>query len=404
MQPFRRLSRYAKRLLGVAHRAITSLPWSHGGDSLSAASSAAALSLIPYFACVRILSEQISSLPLHVYRENGETPVRVRRSLFSRPAAVGTTDRWVKQCVTSLATRGNAYGLIVARDGFGFATQVEWLHPDEVHVDESMPTLPRYYWRGQEVPRENMHHIAWFLEPGKVKGLSPVAAFARSIGIGLEATNYGATWFEHGGSPPGTFQNKQRTLTTDQAEAVSQRLDAAIKRRKPLVYGADWDYQAMQVSPEESQFIQTMKLNASMMAHIFGIPPEMVGGESGGSLTYDNPIMDGLSLYKMTIRPWLELLEENFDLLLPERQYVEFNPDALLRGDTKTRSEAHAIALSARFMTINEVRKIEKLPPLEGGDALQPVPAPVREDRYTLPPAPMSPPVHLLGHQIGGQP
>jgi HK97 family phage portal protein len=392
--------RYVRRMLGVAKRAITSLPWSHGGDSLSAVNSSTALSLIPYFACVRLLSEQISSLPLSVYRETANQPVKVRRSLFDRPAAVGTTDRWVKQYVASLAMRGNTYGLIVARDALGFATQVELLHPDEVHVDESMPTLPRYYWRGQEVPRENMHHTAWFVEPGKVKGLSPIAQFARSIGIGLEATNYGATWFEHGGTPPGTFQNKQRTLTTDQAEAVSQRLDAAIKRRKPLVYGADWAYESLQVSPEESQFIQTMKLNATQMATIYGIPPELVGGESGGSLTYDNPVMDGLALYRMTIRPWLELLEDNFDLLLPENQYAEFNPDALLRGDTKTRYEAHAIALNARFMTINEVRKLEGLPPLEGGDTIQPAQAPVREDRYTLPPAPMSPPVHeLLGHR-----
>lgn len=399
MHPFRRLSRYAKRMLGVAQRAITSLPWSAGGDSLSTANSSAALSLIPYFACVRLLSEQISSLPLNVWRENGDSPVKVRRSLFSNPAAVGTTDRWVKQCVVSLAMRGNAYGLIVDRDGFGFPTQVEWLHPDEVHVDESMPTLPKYYWRGQPVPRESMHHIPWFVEPGKVKGLSPIAQFARSIGIGLEATDYGATWFEHGGTPPGTFQNKQRTLTTDQAEAVSQRLDAAIKRRRPLVFGADWDYSSLQVSPEESQFIQTMKLNATMMATIYGIPPEMVGGESGGSLTYENPVMDGLSLYKLTIRPWLELLESNFDLLLPERQYAEFNPDALLRGDTKTRYEAHQMALNARWMTINEVRKLEGLPPIDGGDTIQPAQAPVREDRLALPPAPMSPPVHLLGHQ-----
>lgn len=399
MQSFRRLSRYAKRMLGVAQRAITSLPWSAGGDSLSTVNSSAALSLIPYFACVRLLSEQISSLPLNVWRENGDSPVKVRRSLFSNPAAVGTTDRWVKQCVVSLAMRGNAYGLIVARDGFGFPTQVEWLHPDEVHVDESRPTLPKYYWRGQPVPWEDMHHIPWFVEPGKVKGLSPIGQFARSIGIGLEATEYGATWFEHGGTPPGTFQNKQRTLTTDQAEAVSQRLDAAIKRRRPLVFGADWDYTSLKVSPEESQFIQTMKLNATMMATIYGIPPEQVGGESGGSLTYDNPVLDGLSLYKMTIRPWLEMLESNFNLLLPERQYAEFNPDALLRGDTKTRYEAHQMALNARWMTINEVRKIEGLPPIEGGDTIQPVQPPAREDRYTLPPAPMSPPVHLLGHQ-----
>lgn len=394
---------WLRRVFGVEQRAVVSVPWDQGGPSLSTINSARALSLIPYFACVRLLSEQIAALPLHTYRENGDSPVRISSRLFDRPAAVGPLNRWLKQAVVSLAMRGNAYGLVVARDGFGFATQIEWLHPDEVHVDESRPTLPVYYWRGTPIPYGDMFHIAWFIEPGKVKGLSPIAAFAASIGVGLEATDYGASWFEHGGTPPATFKNQQRTLTNDQAEAVSQRLDAAMRRRRPLVYGADWNFEAMQVSPEESQFIETMKLNATQMATIFGIPPELVGGESGGSLTYDNPALDGLSLHKLTLRPWLEMLEEHFDLLLPERQYVEFNPDALLRSDTRSRYEAHRVALDAGFMTVNEVRKLEGLGPVDGGDAVKPrtvqTPAAFDEGRsWGLPPIPVSPP-HALRQQ-----
>lgn len=380
-------------------RAITSLPWrpfNVGPDRDYG--HADALSLIPYFACVRILAEQISALPLQTFREDGPIKVKITDpALIRKPAAVLDKVTWTRQAVISLAMRGNAIGIITGFDGMGFATGIEWLNPDQVYIDDTHPTLPVYYWADPnggygEIPRERVVHIAWFVPPGRVEGLSPVAAFAESIGAGLNAQNYGSMWFKNGGVPPSTFKNTAKTITDEQSEEITDRLVRSIRAGRPLTYGNDWDFNAVAINPEESQFIQTMKLNATQIAAIFGIPPEWVGGETGGSLTYNSPEQNSLQVYKIVLLPWLTLIETCLSRLLPERQFVIFNSDGLLRGDTKTRYESHALAITNGFLTINEVREIENRPPIK-----TPKPAPIRPISVpgdpAKPPDPSQPPV-----------
>lgn len=366
---FGRDLRAAFRSRPAETRAIDSLPWRAGGSTAPIVDPGNALSLIPYFASVRILAEQISALPLQTFRKSGELLKRIPDGqLITNPASVVDRVTWTRQAVISLAMRGNAYGLVTSFDAYGFPTGVEWLHPDEIHVDESSPVVPRYYWASShgytEIPRDRMLHIAWFVLPGKRKGLSPVQAFASSIGVGLAAQNYGASWFSNGGVPPSTFKNTAKTITDEQADEITSRLSRSLRSGKPLVYGADWDFNAIQINPEEAQFIQTMGMNATQIAAIFGVPPEWVGGETGGSLTYNSPEQNGLHVYKTVLLPWLTLFETNLSRLLPEQQSVKFNPDGVLRADLKTRYESHEIALRAGFLTIDEVRALENRPPL----------------------------------------
>ncbi|MGI5493875.1 phage portal protein [Microtetraspora malaysiensis] len=361
--PFRRLGE-------AATRAITSLPWLAGGASPSQVSAERAVSLIPLFACVRILADSVASLPIQLYRRNADgTTARssyVPQLLFA-PAVVDKLFAWLHKLVVSLALRGNAYGLVTQRDDFGFPMMVEWLHPDEVWVDEENPTRPVYYWRGREVPRADIVHIPWFVMPGKVVGLTPVQAFARTIGVGLAATEYGLSWFDNGGTPPATLKNTGKTLNPGEAEEISDRLSARIRARKPLVFGSDWDFTALQVNPEESQFIDTMRLNATQIAAIYGIPPEMVGGESGGSLTYNSPEQNTIYLVTVTLRPWLVRLESALTELMPGREFVKFNVDAMIRTSLLDRYTAHGMALSQGWRNRDEIRALEDLSPLPDG-------------------------------------
>ncbi|MFJ8163821.1 phage portal protein [Streptomyces sp. NPDC096136] len=355
---------------GVSKRAITSLPWLGGGSSsASSASAARALQLIPLFACVRILADSIASLPLQTYRKNGASREMLTfvPSLLFQPAARDNLFEWLHKAVVSLALRGNAYGLVTAWDDFGFPTSIEWLNPDDVWVDEGKPTMPIYYWKGVEVPREQIVHIPWVVMPGKVVGLSPVAYFAHTIGVGLSATEYGLSWFDNGGTPPWTMKNGAKALNPDEADEISDRLAARVRARKPLVFGSDWDFEALKVSPEESQFIQTMRLNASQIAAIYGVPPEMVGGDSGGSMTYANVEQNANAFVAFTLRPWLSRLEAKLSALMPGREFVRFNVDSMVRVDLMTRYQAHSVALRDGWRNRDEVRAIEDLPPLPAG-------------------------------------
>lgn len=376
----------------IETRAITSVPWSHGstrnGDS-------DALHLIPFFACVRVLAEQISSLPLEAFVQRGKISVlQPTPAVIEDPATYIDVVTWKRQCVISLATRGNAYGFVPSFDVMGFPSAIEWLSPSEIYVDETRPTMPRYYWAGVEgyfeIPREQMLHIAWFTPPGRVKGLSPVSAFAASIGIGLAANDYGQTWFDNGGIPPATFKNVNKTVSPEQADEITDRLVSSIRRGRPLTYGNDWEFKAIEVNPEESQFIETMKLNSTQMAAIFGIPPELVGGEAGGSLTYNSPEMNGSALHKFTLNSWMTLIETCLSRAIPSGQFLKFNADGVTRADMKTRYEGYKLGIDAGFLTIDEVRQRENLPPLPKPANPAPVLVPVKAPNGVVPATPGS--------------
>lgn len=362
-------------------RSIDSLPWVSGGTSNNGDPSDWK-SLIPYFASVRVLAEQVSALPMQSFRQDGDIAKKITDGqLIKNPSVIDRRTTWVRKAVISLASRGNAYGIITGFDGLGFATGIEWVPPSEIYVDDLNPLNPRYYWASvtsgyHEIPRDRMVHIPWFVEPGRVEGLSPISAFARSIGVGINAQQYGSTWFKNGGVPPSTFRNVNKTVSTEQQEEITARLVASLRSGRPLVYGNDWEFNAVEINPEEAQFVQTMKMNATQIAAIFGIPPEWVGGETGGSLTYNSPEQNSLHVYTTVLLPWLTLIEDHLSYLLPERQFVKFNPDGILRGDTKTRYESHKVALDSGFLTVDEVREIENRPPLPKPKTPKPIPVP----------------------------
>ena len=374
--PFRR------RRPAEESRTITDLPWNYGGDVDGgyerSVSQDRAFSLAPVFAAARIIADSISTLPLKAYRSVGDErqPMGSLPQWFAIMQAEGTLIPWLHEALVSLAVRGNAAGLITSRDGFGFPTRVDWWNMSDVHVDDSQSTIrPIWYWKGREVPRENIIHIPWFKVPGKVLGLSPIAAFASTINTGLYAQAYGNDWFEGGGFPPGTMRNTVLpTIDQDKADEISARVTSSIRRRRPLVYGMDWEYNPVTVPPNEAQFIETMRLSATQIANIYGLPPEDVGGTRGNSLTYATVELNQLER-SLALRPWMVKFESVFAAHLPERQYVRFNADAAIRTDIKTRWEMYQIARNIGAMSNNEVRALEDRPPVEGGDDYTPLKA-----------------------------
>jgi HK97 family phage portal protein len=286
--------------------------------------------------------------------------------LFDKLVTAGELVPWLHRCVTSLGLRGNAYGLITSRDGFGFPTAIEWLDPGLVITDDR-PGMTGWLYNGRELDKSQVVHIPLFAMPGQRVGLSPVASFAKTLGVGLQAQTYASDWFAAGGRPPGEFQNQEKTVSQDEAEQIKARLVSAIRTHTPLVYGVDWKYNAISVPPEEAQFIETMKMTTNQIAAIYGIPPEMIGGESGSSMTYANVEQQQINFVMFTLRPWLVILESVFSALLPDRQYVRFNVDALIRADLKTRWEVNQIRVNLGESNIDEIRAQEDKDPLPDG-------------------------------------
>lgn len=385
-------------------RSIDSVPWDQGGPlHPTGVGVDRALKLGPVYAAGRLLADSVASLPLQQYRKSGDVRQKMPlASLFASPSVTGTLHDWLFRAVTSLAYRGNAVGLITARDYLEFPTMIEWLNPDDVTVIDSSPsgpgsfTNPLWYWRGRPLPREDLLHIPWFVLPSRVWGLSPIGAYAATVNVGLSAQTYAADWFASGGAPVGTFKNTAKTINQGEATEMKRRLVAAIRSHEPIVHGADWEYGApVSISQQDAMFIETMKLGASQIAAIYGIPPEMIGGETGSSMTYANVEQHAINFVQFTLLPWLTKLEAAFASLLPRPQYVKFNVDALIRPDATTRYATYRTAREIGLMSIDEMRALEDMAPLPNGQGRDHTPLAILA-KQTAAPAPAPPVVRQL--------
>lgn len=321
--------------------------------------------LVPVYAAWRLIADQFSATPWHAYRE-GNDGSRQRLSAQPRivadpsPAGLRVT-AWKTQCIVSLLGRGNAYGFLTGSGGF--ANGVMWLNPDKVSVDES-GTFPEYYYEGRHVPRTSIIHIPWFLLPGRFKGLSPVGAFRTMLETGHSAQTTARDWFANGAIPSAHLKNTEDEIDPKDAAIAKERYKESVAGRDVLVTGSNWTIDTIGVPADEARFIETLKLTATQVASIYGIPPEMIGGESGSSMTYATVEQNMLNFASLTMRPWFTRVEDAFTELLPKPQYVKFNLDAITRADLKTRMEAHEIAQRIGLETNDEGRELEDRAPL----------------------------------------
>lgn len=342
--------------------------WSTGGDvsAISAGSIDAALRLAPLYAAVRLIADQGASLPLKGYREvDGVRRVMDSQPELLRSPAPGLSMfTWKQQALTSMLLRGNAYGYITAFSGTAARTLV-WLHPDQVQVDEST-AVPIYRLNGTMLDASRVVHVPGLTVAGSCVGVSPITAFRTVIETGLAAQRFSREWFANGGpvTPGSHLKNNARTLDPQSAQIVKDRYKASVRSGDVFVTGSDWDLSQISVNADDAAFVQTAKLTATQVASVYGVPPEKVGGETGSSLTYATVEQNNLDFVTFGLRPWLVRLEEAISRVLPQPQFARFNVDALLRADTLTRYQAHSVALSSGFMTVDEVRALEERPPL----------------------------------------
>lgn len=326
-----------------------------------------ALRLSTVWACVRLLADSVATLPLDTYR-GGDlilTPPLLQRPSadFEEPAD------WLWAVVASLLLRGNGWGVITARSGAGMLpAQVDLVHPDFMSATLNAEGRVVYRLQGEELDPASVWHVKAYPFPTAPRaaplGLSPIAHAREAIGLGLGAEKYGARFFGDAAIPSGVLTSDQ-PINQETADTIKARWKNRHKNQRDIaVLGSGAKFQAISIAPDEAQFIESQKLNVSTICRFFGVPPEMVGGETAGHMAYTSPEQRSTDLLTFALRPWLYRIERAVSRLLPRTQHVKFNAGGLVRATLKDRYEAHQIALAAGFMTVNEVRALEDLPPL----------------------------------------
>jgi HK97 family phage portal protein len=324
------------------------------------------------WACVNLIAGSISTLPLYAYRRGERDPLPDLPPILRQPSATMNLPDWTYAALQSLLLRGNCYGLIVDRAGAGLLpAQCELLAPDRVAVNVPNGSV-EYRVDGQVVDPASIWHVRAYTSAGSVVGLSPIAHARQSIGLGLAVEKYGAQWFGEGATPSGLLTTDQRLVDKDAADLRERWYARHGGRHQIAVLGGGAKFQPISISPEESQFLETTRANVATVARYFGVQPELIGGESGGSLTYANVEQRALDFLQFGLAPWLVRLEVALSALLSSTTTVKFNAGALVRTDLLTRYQAHESAIRAGWKLRSEVRELEDLPPVAGIDDQEP--------------------------------
>lgn len=320
---------------------------------------------------VDLIASLVSELPA-VAERNGRRTSGVPDNITDPGGDSTGREDWLYRLISSWLLRGNAYGQESSWDSrTGRGMTVDLMHPDDVRPVQSGATMD-WYVKGRKIEgAERAAFVHHRVNPvaGRLLGLSPVSAHAATIGVSLSSTGFGRQWFTDGAHPSSMLTN-QDNLTEESARTAKVRFMSAIHgTREPLVLGKGWDWKSIQVSPDESQFLETIGASEAQCARMFGPGlAEVMGYASGGSMTYANVVDRRQDLLVFSIGKWVRRAERVLSQLVPPSTVeIKLNRDALLETTTLQRYQAHALAL-AGWRTPNEIRAIEDLDPVAWGN------------------------------------
>ncbi len=280
---------------------------------------------------------------------------------------------WGYRLIWSWLLAGNALGDVIDRRGEQLVTV------DLLNVDDVSPRIVKgkaeWYVKGHHIDDPN--RVAhWRVNPvaGRLMGLSPIEHHATTIGTSIATSRFGRQWFADGAHPSGMLYNELTELDAEQAAVAKQRVLLARGSSEPMVFGKGWKWENAQITPEESQFLQTQGLSEAQCARIFGPGfAEILGYETGGSMTYSNIVDRRQDLLVLSMNRWLRRYERVLSKFTPAGHWVEVNRDAMLEATTLQRYQAHALALNSGWRVPDEIREIEHLGPLPDGAGTKPV-------------------------------
>ncbi|MGF7184437.1 HK97 family phage portal protein [Desulfitispora alkaliphila] len=331
------------------------------------------------YACVRILSETIASLPLHTYvRTNKGKEKALDHPLYNllhdAPNDEMTSFVFRETLMGHLLLWGNAYAQVM-RDGRGKVISLYPLMPDKMTVKRSEGGEIYYSYQ-----KDSEEFILRSFEVLHIPGLgfdgllghSPIAMAKQAIGMAIATEEYGATYFKNGANPGGVLEHpgilKDPAKVRDSWNSVYGGSNNA---NRVAVLEEGLSFKPISIPPEQSQFLQTRKFQINEIARIFRIPPHMIGDLEKSS--FSNIEQQSLEFVKYTLTPWLSRWEMAMKktLLSPSEKkdyFFKLNVEGLLRGDYKTRMEGYSIGIQNGFLSPNDVRHLEDMNPIEHGD------------------------------------
>lgn len=365
---------------GLADHAQWSIVFGKESETGQSVTPESAIKISAVYACVRLIAQTIAALPVGVYRMAESREEDRRHPLSSiislKPNPDQTATMFWEAIVSSALLVGNGWGR--KRTINGRVVRLDFLSPYRLRWQYVKGQWEYTYTdregRSETVPRSDLFHLPGFTVDG-LFGVSAIEYGVDVIGAATAGNSAANRTFKNGLLPTVAFEmdriltKEQRTEFRENMGSISGALNAG---KSPLLEGG---MKAVEIGikPSDAQLLESRAYSAEEVCRWFGVPPTMVGlSDKASSWASSSEALNRWFL-QYTLLPWLVKLQQacNTQLLSmaeSSQYYVEFATEGLLRADSAGRSALYTSALQNGWMNRNEVRKMENLPSVDGGD------------------------------------
>lgn len=327
------------------------------------------------YACTRLLADTISSLPIDTFirRDGNRLPFRPRPAWVYEPEGPGSSRvEYYKQVVVSMLLSHGAVIQII-RGGNGDVIALQPLDPTRVTVRRNASTRGReFVIDGKTVlPGDQVLYISEMRKPGSVMGTSRIEEVKNTLGLAKALDEFASRYFSNGANAGGIIEFPGN-LTQEQAKDVVEAFEAGHKglrkSHKPGVLSGGAKFQKIGSDAEQAQMLESRQFAVEEIARVFRVPPSMIGLNTPGAMSYASVEHNAIQFVRYSLTPLITAIEEAHNRLLPGDAFIRVNMDGLLRGDSATQAQVFSTALQAGYMSVNDVRGLMDMRPVDGGD------------------------------------
>lgn len=342
-----------------------------------------AMGVTAVWQAVNLIAGTIGHLPIHLYKEGEEAKEKAKndplyRVLHDAPNAIHTKPVFWRMVAQRMAISGRAICLIVRNKG-GRVDSLIPLERSKVKIRQEIKNgrLVRTY-RYDDTKDYDASEILDFCPNLKADGVSewnPIATEKDALGLAIAVEKFASELYRDGGTPPLAMTMPAGSARAEEkaSNQVSEMLRRARNRtRNVLPLPTGFDIKPIGYEPSKVQMVELREHQVQEVSRIFNVAPALLFDLSHG--TFANYEQQALSFAQNTIAPLVKVIEAELNAKLFGNRNtvnsVEFDLNGMLRGDIKTRLESLRNACGGSFMTVNETRAKENLPPIEGGDVV----------------------------------
>ncbi len=353
--------------------------WAGYGTS-GVVTNESAMRLSAVFACLRLLSESIATMPLDTFMgvNGARAPYPTPPYLTFQPPQAPRTE-YLGALMLSLLTDGNAF-VATPRDEMGSPVDLIVLDPTLVTVRRE-GVRPFFEVAGHRYSTLDIMHIKGMCMPGALRGVSPIHAARDVISWGDSAQAYGKSFMDNRAVPPAVIEmgpdagnnpDAERTRALKMAQTWNDTHGGANNAGKVGVLLGGAKLSTVAISPEDAQWLESKKFGVSEIARFFGVPPHLIA-DASNSTSWGSGLAEQNAAYiQFTMQPWVERIDEAHTRLLTtdgmSDVFTKLNMDGRFRSTLADRYESYAVGINGGFLTVDEARALEDLPPMATTD------------------------------------